>query len=47
LDEAREFIATRNRIGPPLHLSVLRENLAKFAHCSVFIEGMRKAGVPE
>jgi adenylate cyclase len=47
LDEAREFIAARNRIGPPLRLSVLRENLAKFAHCGVFIEGLRKAGVPE
>lgn len=47
LDEAREFIARRNSIGPPLHLSVLRANLARFAHCRVFVEGMRKAGVPE
>jgi TolB-like protein/Tfp pilus assembly protein PilF len=47
LDEAREFIAARNRIGPPLRLSVLRTNLAKFAHCGVFVEGMQKAGVPE
>jgi adenylate cyclase len=47
LDEAREFIARRNSIGPPLQLSVLHANLAKFAHCRVFVEGMRKAGVPE
>jgi adenylate cyclase len=47
LDEAREFIAMRNQIGPPLRLSVLRRNLGKFAHCDVFVEGMKKAGVPE
>ncbi len=47
IDEAQEFIATRNRIGPPLRLGVLRENLGQFAHREVFIEGLRKAGVPE
>ncbi len=47
VDEAQEFIAVRNRIGPPLRLSVLRENLARFAHRDVFVEGLRKAGVPE
>ena len=47
LDEAQEFIAARARVGPPLHLSVLRQNLGRFAHCEVFVEGMRKAGVPE
>jgi TolB-like protein/Tfp pilus assembly protein PilF len=47
IDEAQEFIATRNRIGPPLRLRVLRENLKHFAHCAVFIEGLKKAGVPE
>jgi adenylate cyclase len=47
MEEAREFIAIRNTIGPSLRLSVLRENLAKFAHCGVFVEGLRKAGVPE
>ena len=47
LDEAQEFIAVRNRIGPPLCLGVLRHNLAKYAHCEVFIDGLRKAGVPE
>ena len=46
-EEAQEFIAARNRVGPPLRLGVLRENLSKFAHCDVFIEGLKKAGVPE
>ncbi len=45
--EAREYIVARNRVGPPLRLSVLRANLAPFAHRDVFIEGLRKAGVPE
>jgi adenylate cyclase len=47
IEEAREFIATRNRIGPPLRLSVLRQNLSNFAHRDVFIEGIAKMGVPE
>jgi len=47
MEEAHEFIAVRNKIGPPLRLGVLRRNLGKFAHCDVFIEGLRKAGVPE
>jgi adenylate cyclase len=47
IEEAQEFIAARNRIGPSLRLSVLRQNLSKFAHRDVFIEGHEKAGVPE
>jgi adenylate cyclase len=47
MDEAQEFIAVRNRVGPPLRLSVLRRNLSRFAHCEVFVEGLKKAGVPE
>lgn len=47
LDEAKEYIAARNRIGPSLRLSVLRTNLAHFAHRDTFIEGLRKAGIPE
>ncbi len=47
LEEAREFIAIRNRIGPSLSLEVLRRNLGNFAHGDVFIEGLKKAGVPE
>ncbi len=47
LEEAQEFIAHRNKVGPPLRLGVLRQNLGKFAHCDVFVEGLKKAGVPE
>jgi adenylate cyclase len=47
LEEAREYLAVRNRMDPPLRLSVLRENLSRFAHCDIFVEGLAKAGVPE
>jgi adenylate cyclase len=47
IDEAREYIAARNRVGPPLRLAVLRDNLSRFAHRDIFIEGLEKAGVPE
>jgi TolB-like protein/Tfp pilus assembly protein PilF len=47
LDEAKEYVAARNRIGPPLRLGVLRVNLRNFAHRDIFIEGIAKAGVPE
>lgn len=46
-DEAQEYIAARNRIGPPLRLRLLRQNLQHFAHRDVFIEGLKRAGVPE
>ncbi|MCC6469250.1 MAG: tetratricopeptide repeat protein [Alphaproteobacteria bacterium] len=45
--EAEEYIAARNRIGPPLRLGVLRRNLSPFAHRDIFIAGLEKAGVPE
>jgi adenylate cyclase len=47
LEEARSFIAARDRMGPPLRLAVLRRNLEGFAHRDVFLEGLEKAGVPE
>jgi adenylate cyclase len=47
IEEAQEYIAARNRIGPPLRLSVLRANLQPFAHREVFIAGLAKVGVPE
>jgi adenylate cyclase len=47
LEEAREYLAVRNRMDPPLRLAVLRENLKLFAHRDIFIEGLQKAGVPE
>jgi adenylate cyclase len=47
IEEAREFIAARGRIAPPLRLSWVRDTLRNFAHCDVFVEGLSKAGVPE
>jgi TolB-like protein/Tfp pilus assembly protein PilF len=47
IDEAQEFIEARNRMRPTLRVSVVRQILAKFAHCDVFVEGLVKAGVPE
>jgi adenylate cyclase len=46
-DEAAEWIARRNRVGPPLRAGVLRQNLRDFAQRDVFVEGLLKAGVPE
>jgi len=47
VEEARGFIETRNRLGPPIAVGVLRRNLAGFAHAAIFCEGLEKAGVPE
>ena len=47
VEEAQEFINARNKIGPPLRIGVLRQNLSRFAHRDVFIEGLIKARVPE
>ncbi|WP_395710958.1 hypothetical protein [Reyranella sp.] len=46
-DEATEFLARRNRVGPPLRVSVLRHSLRHFAHGEVFAEGLAKAGGPD
>jgi adenylate cyclase len=47
VEEAREFLAIRSTMDPPLTCSTISVNLSKFAHCEVFVEGLRKAGVPE
>ncbi|SEF07576.1 adenylate cyclase [Rhizobiales bacterium GAS188] len=47
IEEAAEFTARRNKVGPPLMVGVLRNNLRAFAHCEVFAEGLIKAGIPE
>lgn len=47
VEEARTFMAVRERLGPPLRLGVIRRVLANFAHCGTFVEGLEKAGVPE
>lgn len=47
IEEAQAFLETRNRLGPPVRLGVLRHRLAGFGHCDVFLEGLAKAGVQE
>jgi TolB-like protein len=47
LPEAQVLLAERNRLGPPLRLGWVRERLRKYAHCEIFVDGLRKAGVPE
>ncbi len=47
IEEVKFFIEARNRVGPPICVSLLRRNLGGFAHRDVFVEGLVKAGVPE
>jgi adenylate cyclase len=47
IDEAREVIAARNALGPPIRVSVMRKMLTGFAHRDIFVEGLVRAGVPE
>lgn len=47
VEEAQIHMQQRNRIGPRLTMSQLRFNLRFYAHRDLFIEGLRKAGVPE
>jgi adenylate cyclase len=47
-DEAKMLLAHRNSLaGPPLTVSLNRQQMHKFAHGPVFAEGLIKAGVPE
>ena len=47
IEEAKFFIEARNRVGPPICVSLLRRNLGGYAHCDIFVEGLVKTGVPE
>lgn len=47
IEEAREFLATRDRMSPPLRLGLVGQHMNGFAHREVFMEGLRKAGVSE
>jgi TolB-like protein/Flp pilus assembly protein TadD len=47
LDEAREFLAVRNKVAAPLRVGIVRRSLGRFAHGATFVEGLVKAGVPE
>jgi adenylate cyclase len=47
IEEAREFVGIRSAMSPRLRLSAIRTDLAKFAHCEIFVEGLARAGVSE
>jgi adenylate cyclase len=47
VEQARAFMAVRERLGPPLRIAVIRRVLGNFAHSATFVEGLEKAGVPE
>jgi adenylate cyclase len=47
MEEAKVSLEARNRVGPPIRVGVIRRNLAGYAHCDVFVDGLVKAGVPE
>lgn len=47
IEEAREFLAIRDRMTPSLRLGLVRQHMDRFAHREVFIEGLRKAGIPD
>ena len=48
IEEAQGFIAIRDRMGPPLRLSVLGAAINdRFANKDVLLDGLRKAGVPD
>jgi adenylate cyclase len=48
LEEAKMQLAHRNRLpGPALTVSLVRNQLRKYAHGPIMTEGLSKAGVPE
>ncbi|MET0527870.1 MAG: tetratricopeptide repeat protein, partial [Microvirga sp.] len=48
LEEAQMYVQQRSKIvGSPLHAGVVRQNLSRFAHVDVFVQGLLKAQVPE
>jgi adenylate cyclase len=48
LEEAQAYLQQRDKaFGFPLRAGVVRQNLSRFAHVDVFVEGLLKAQVPE
>jgi adenylate cyclase len=42
------YLQQRDKIaGSPYHVAMVRQNMSRFAHVDVYLEGLRKAGVPE
>lgn len=47
LNEVQPLLVRRNELGPPLTLTLNRQNVVKYAFGPVITEGLAKAGVPE
>ncbi len=47
IEEAKAALARRDALVPGLTLERQRARLGRFAHGEVFLEGLRRAGVPE
>jgi hypothetical protein len=47
MDEARAAVARAETIRPGITLAMARKHLWVYAHRDIFVEGLRKAGVPE
>ena len=47
MDEARAAVARAETIRPGITLAMARKHLWGYAHRDIFVEGLRKAGVPE
>jgi adenylate cyclase len=48
LEEAQMYLNQRDKIaGSPYRVAMVRQNMSHFAHADIYVEGLRKAGVPE
>jgi adenylate cyclase len=48
LDEAQMYLQRRDEIaGFPYRVTMVERNMSRFAHVDIYVEGLRKAGVPE
>ena len=48
LEEAQMYLQQRDKIaGFPYSVTMVRQNMSRFAHVDIYVEGLRKAGVPE
>jgi adenylate cyclase len=42
------YLQQRDKIaGFPYRITMVRQNMSRFAHVDIYVEGLRKAGVPE
>jgi adenylate cyclase len=48
LEEAQMYLQQRDKIaGFPYRVTMVRQNMGRFAHVDIYVEGLRLAGVPE